>query len=121
MKKILITWIIISLILVGGLTYLGINIKLKNKDYYQLEDKLREAAQDYYAQYPNELPANNKIITVERLIITNFLNELKYKGETCNGYVIVKKNYLSHKYLSYLKCPNYQTKKYNFNNEGATL
>ncbi len=119
MKKILIIWFLISLLLVGGLTFIGINLKSKNKEYYELEDRIRNAAKDYYAQYPNELPINEVIITDEKLIEHNFLNNLNYNNEICRGYVLVKKTYLLHDYIPFIKCSNYNTKNYNEEHEGG--
>lgn len=121
MKKILIIWTIVALMLVTGLTFLGMNINSKNREYYDLEKQLTEAAQDYYSQYPNELPASKAVITAEKLSETNFINELKYKNEVCKGYVVIEKNYLNHGYSSYIKCSKYQTKNYNTENEGVNL
>ncbi len=118
MKKILIIWSLISVLLVGGLTYLGFNLQNKNKNYYKLEERLKTSAEDYYSQYPNELPANKKAITVPRLIETSFLMEFKNQNEDCKGYVVIKKNLLSHDYKPYIKCSNYETKGYDSTNEG---
>ena len=119
MKKLLIIWIIISFILIGGLTFIGINLNSKNREYYDLESKIKEAAQNYYAQYPYELPAKESEITSERLLNTNFLSNLNYKNETCEGYVVIKKTYLSHKYIPYIKCLNYNTKNYDGTRKGV--
>ena len=39
MKKILIIWSGIAILLVSGLTYIGYNLQNKNKDFYKLEKK----------------------------------------------------------------------------------
>lgn len=116
MKKILITWIIISVLLVGGLTYIGMNLKIKNKDYYEIEERLTEAAKDYYSQYAEKLPAKEGFITSNTLMESDFLSNLNYKNEKCTGYVKVTKTYLLHEYKSFIKCNDYTTKKYNEGN-----
>lgn len=117
MKNSLIISAFIMLILVGSLTFIGINLTKKNGEYYNLETEITSAAKDYYAQYPNELPNSEIIITAYKLIETNFLDKLAVNDEECNGYVIIKKNYISHDYKPYINCKNYQTKKYNPQNE----
>jgi len=104
-------------ILVGSLTFIGINLTNKYGEYYDLEKEFMSAAKDYYAQYQKELPNHNAIITASKLIEKNFLDELAVKAEVCSGYVVVKRNYISHDYKPYINCENYQTKKYNPQNE----
>ena len=117
MKNSLIISAFIMLILVGCLTFIGINLTKKNGEYYSLEKHLTSAAKDYYAQYPNELPNSEVVITASKLIETNFLDELAVNDEECNGYVVIQKNYVAHDFKPYINCKNYQTKKYNPQNE----
>ncbi len=121
MKKILIVWSIVAIILITGLTFIGINLKNKNRDYYALENKIQEAAKKYYSQYPNELPASESSITAEQLYNSDFLNNLNNKSEKCNGYVTIKRKYVGHDYTPFIKCSNYQTKKYEIKKEGDSI
>ena len=112
MKKILIVWIIIAVLLVGSLTFIGLKLTAKNKVYYELENKLTESAKIYYGQYPGHLPSTSLTITSDKLIKNNFLEALTLDKETCIGYVAVTKNGLFYKYQPFIKCENYTTKKY---------
>ena len=118
MKKILIIWSGIAILLVSGLTYIGYNLQNKNKDFYKLEKEIKTAAEDYYSQYPHELPTSKKVITSQKLMTTNFLKEFKNQNENCKGYVVIKKKLFSHDYFPYIKCSDYETKRLWHTNEG---
>ena len=121
MKKMLTIWIIIAILLVSVLTYMGVNMKNKNGDYYNLEKKLTSAAKVYYGQYPNQLPASELVITSTKLLKENFLEDLNNGIEVCNGYVVVKKSAMSYNYKSYIKCDIYSTKNYDSNLFGENV
>ncbi|MDD2504758.1 MAG: hypothetical protein PHF21_00620 [Bacilli bacterium] len=116
MKKILLMWVFVSIILVGLLTFFGINLKNKNQAYYELENKIKDSAINYYKEYPDKIFGKEHLIIDKELINQNFLNELKFKNEVCTGYVIIKKNC---NYKPYIKCDKYTTKDYNKIDLGA--
>lgn len=110
MKKIVYTGFGIVIILVLGLTVIGLNLKANNKDYYDLEKKIEESAKLYYSQFPDRFPSNEAIISANKLIENNFLKNMKLSKEECKGYVVVKKVYMYYEYAPYIKCKNYETK-----------
>lgn len=112
MKKILITWICVAIVLVAGLTILGFTITKKNKPYKNLEKKLTEAAEYYAGVYPDILSSNNIKITNEELIDHKYSETLTVNNEKCDGYVVVEKNMGAFNYKAYIKCDNYETKGY---------
>ena len=50
MKKNMIIWLILIVILVGGLTIIGLKIKNENKEYKTLEQKMTDVAKAYYRE-----------------------------------------------------------------------
>ena len=121
MKKAFVAMIVIAIMLVGGLTYIGFSLKSKNKDYYNLENKLMDSAKVYCGQYPGLLQTNNLTLSSEKLIGENFLDNLNHGEEACVGYVVVSKNGIAYDYKPFIKCPNYETKKYDASkNEGVS-
>ena len=112
MKKVLIVWIIIAVLLVGGLTIIGFKIKKQNKPYKDLEEKLQIAAEGYIGYYPNLLTSNEIRITNDELIDHDYSKKLNVNGQLCQGYVIVNKNMGMIEYDPYIKCKNYTTKGY---------
>ncbi|MDD4705791.1 MAG: hypothetical protein PHS24_01070 [Bacilli bacterium] len=110
MKKIVYTGFLIVIILVLGLTVIGLNLKAKNQNYYELEKRIEESAKLYYSQYPEKFPSNKTIITSDKLIEINFLKNMKLAKENCKGYVVVEKVYVYYEYAPYIKCKNYETK-----------
>ena len=59
MKKNMVIWLILIVILVGGLTIIGLKIKNENKEYKTLEKKMTDVAKAYYGEKPGLLK-NNK-------------------------------------------------------------
>jgi len=133
MKAIYVIWFIIAFILVGMLTLYGFLLQSKYGEYYALEKKLTTAAEKYYEQYPNYLPAKSASIVSEKLIESNFLkplqlwenlseiNEVGSYVDQCSGYVLVLKSGFKYQYKPYIKCEKYITKKYNDKYEENTL
>lgn len=115
MKKLIYVWITLILVLVFGLTIIGLNINSKNKKYYDLEDTIESATKNYLGQYPDEFPLNTLNMTSERLIATSFLDNLNISGEECKGYVVVKKKYMYYEYKPFIKCKKYSTKNFDDN------
>jgi len=115
MKKIMVVWIFIMIILVGGLTFIGFHKANTQGVYRELEKKIVTAAESYFEMNPNRLPnAGSLSITSERLIYEGFLDNLYHEGE-CIGYVIVTIRIRSHNFNGYIKCDNYTTHGFNEN------
>lgn len=98
--------IIILFILVIAIASIFTNTK---HTYANIEQKMKNAAQSYYKDRQQELPAedgNRVTITVEQLVEAeemNSLDKLK-KGEMCTGSVTVMNNHGYYLYLPYLDC-----------------
>lgn len=107
MKKILYVWITIAVILVGGLTFIGIKIKNQNSPYTEVEKELVFAAQSYMGQYISEMPSSQTTISYKKLLETGLIKENEYD---CDGYVFIKKNLATFDYKAYIKCDKYTTK-----------
>lgn len=116
MKKnntVFVVWGIIVVVLIALLTFLGFVLKNRNKDYIELEDKLLDKAKQYVDNkflYPEKKGDTVKITSAE-LIENEYLTDLKFEEDTCEGYVIVSYDGV-YKYKAYIKCDNYKTKGY---------
>lgn len=111
MKKILIVWIIIAVLMVGGLTTYGFLFNNQNKPYKTLEHDLQEAAEGYMGMYPAYLLSTNKLPN-EEMLKSGYSKELIVNNEKCEGYVEITNAGGVYKYKPYIKCKNYQTKGY---------
>jgi len=111
MKKILIVWVLVAVILVGGLTFLGFKIKEQNKPYRTLENKLEETAIGLIGEKPNILNSSNKI-TLEDFTNNGYEINMTVNGDKCDGYVVASKTMSFYKYTAYIKCSNYTTAGY---------
>lgn len=107
MKKILYVWITIAVIMIGGLTFIGIKIKNQNAPYTEIEKELVFAAQSYMGQYINEMPASQTTISYKKLLEANLIKENEHN---CDGYVLIKKNIATFDYKAYIKCDKYTTR-----------
>ena len=96
MKKILYVWIALAIILVGGLTFIGVKVKSQNAPYTEIEKELVFAAQSYMGQFISEMPASQTTISYKKLLDI--------------GYVFIKKNLATFDYKAYIKCDKYTTK-----------
>ncbi len=114
MKKTMIIWGIIAVILVGGLTIVGIKITKHDKPYKELEYNLKRQAESLIGEYPSLINTMNKI-TIEDFTNNNYKIDLKVNNEVCDGYVMVEKRGNFYNYIPYIKCSNYQTKGFDKN------
>ena len=94
MKKILYVWIALAIILVGGLTFIGVKVKSQNAPYTEIEKELVFAAQSYMGQFISEMPASQTTISYKKLLD--------------NG--LIKENLATFDYKAYIKCDKYTTK-----------
>lgn len=110
MKKITIVWTITLVIIVGGLTFIGFQIKKDNVNNF-MEDALKEQAEKYFGLYPGLFPTlgNSKKITYEELKDNDHDPKLE---SGCTGYVIVENKNSGFDYKAYVSCPNYTTEGY---------
>lgn len=112
MKKIIIIWTIISILLVTLLTIIGFKILEKKEVYLNFEKMLKSATKDYMTQNNEYLPTKEIIIKLDTLIENSLIEPIFVDNENCEGYVKVEKKYLSYEYFPYLKCKNYITNGY---------
>lgn len=107
-------WIIGGLggiiLLIVILSILGKQSEEKYYTYSEVENKLIEAAKNYYANNVDYLPKEDKMtstVTLNNLIEENYIKPLnKYLeyGDTCSAKVVVSKKNLIYDYLPYLDC-----------------
>lgn len=113
MKKMSILWFILSVLLIGSLTAIGVLYKQKSKKYKKLEEKLVEITKKYTStdfNYP--INSTNIIITYDELKEKKLINKLEVDNNKCNGYVEVVFNNIT-KYKAYIDCNVYKTHNYN--------
>ena len=111
MKKNMVIWLILILILVGGLTVIGFKIKNDNKEYKTLEKKMADVAKSYYGEKPSLLK-NNGIITIQELSEYDNTLVTKVNEEDCTGYIKTTSSMGIYDYKAYIKCDNYKTNGY---------
>lgn len=107
MKKIMIVWTIVLIIIVGGLTFLGFKMKEKNI-YDVLESSLVEQGKKYLGLYPGLYPSSGKTlrITNEELIEDGYDPKLE---KDCVGYLEVTASQVGYDYKGFINCPDYKT------------
>ena len=111
MKKVLIIWIPIAVVLVGALTYIGFSIKNQNAPYKKLEKELEKQAIALIGEKPAILSNGNKL-EINDFINNGYSINMVVGKDTCDGYVIVTKTLSIYKYTPYIKCNNYTTNGY---------
>ena len=111
MKKVMIIWAIVAVILVGGLTYVGFNIKNNDKPYKELEKALTKEAISLVGEKPSLVMTDNKI-TMDTFKANNISVNMGVSDDVCDGYVIVENVRGFYNYKPYIKCQKYQTKGY---------
>lgn len=108
MKKTLVIWFFVAVILVGGLTILGFKITKAKKPYRDIENTLKEAAISVVGQYP--LLGNRELLTLDDLKDNGFEVNMNISNEVCQGYVVLIKSGQILKYKPFVKCSSYETK-----------
>ncbi len=110
MKKLTIVWTITLVLIVGGLTVFGLNMK-KNNIGEISEESLVTQVKKYLGLYTAQHPTNGgeKKFTADQLKEDGYDPEL---SDECSGYVIVKAESMGYSYKAYVKCPDYVTKGY---------
>jgi len=108
-NRMFIIWIIIVIMIFGGLITFGFFYKSKIKKYQKFEDVIVSKTEEY-TKKENIYPEKNQSIkiNIKDLVSANVLKR-KDVLKTCDGYVTVSRN--QHiKYKPYLKCKYYVTK-----------
>lgn len=109
MKKMVIAWIFLAIVLFGSLLTIGIvNIK-KYEDYKLLESELVDAAQGYIEITDKKVTNKTIKITEADLESKNILPNMEVNDDTCSGYVNVKKTINGLEYKALIKCEKYET------------
>ena len=110
MKKLTIVWTLVLIMIVGGLTYFGLQIKKNNPDNIK-EKAFLEEAKKYLGLYPGLYPSNGgkTIIKYEDMKADGYNKSLESE---CTGYVVVKSVSIGFEYEAYVKCPDYTTDGY---------
>lgn len=95
------------------LVYTG-DMRLNSFDYSSLENRVVDAAADYYNDYYQGYKSENRLtITVVRLKHAGVLESLKVNNIECSGYVEIRKVIGNIEYNPYIKCDNlYKTEGY---------
>lgn len=114
MKKLLVVWIILAVIAVGGLTFLGFQITKQNEPYRKLEAELEKQANALVGAEPNLIYGGSKI-TIETLTEKGYPINQVVNDDYCYGYVIIEQNMNFYKYVPYIKCNKYKTVGYDKN------
>ncbi len=113
MRKISIIWGTILVIIVILLTVLGFLYKDKRIPYKELEQSLVEDAKKYvdvHFLYPQD--DSEVKVSYEEMKDEEYVSELKYGEDVCDGYVVVKSNGTVFEYKGYITCEQYTTKGY---------
>lgn len=109
---------IISVVIIFAIFFVVIIIGLMNNrtlSYFKIEQKLKDAAVEYYNAYPKKLPAeedNESKVDSKTLIDKEYIKSLsKYTdGKECSGEVYVTLRDGEYLYTPYLNCEDYNTK-----------
>lgn len=110
MKRIAIVWTITLIVIVAGLTVIGLKIKKDNVGNLS-EDALVEQTKKYLGLYTGLYPLKG-----ESLTLTN--QKLKDEGydanldKECDGYVVIENKDMGFTYKAYVSCPDYETEGY---------
>lgn len=114
LKKIILMVLLSIIVIIVGIIILS-SLKSKKLTYEQLENKMKNAAVNYYKNNENKLPTNGNSVTINYSTLQESEN-LKsidtYVGNksSCTGKVIVKNNNDKYSYTAYLDCgSNYKT------------
>ena len=111
MKKMLVLWGIVAIFAVGGITYIGLNMKKENVPYYELEKELEKQAIALVGEKPTMAYNGNKI-TIDMFKENNYNINMLINSDVCDGYVVLEQNMGIYKYHPYIKCSKYTTSGY---------
>jgi len=114
MQRVLIVWIFVTVLLVGGLTFIGWYNIQQNGMFFKLENKLETAARTYFGMYPDRHPANSLTINSNTLIEEDML-DFENEDLECIGYVIVTSQLIGYRYEAFIRCMKYSTNNFDYN------
>lgn len=113
-KLILIVLLIIVVIIIGVVSFSL--LKGTNLNYTELENKMQEAAINYYENNQDELPSIGNTVTITYSTLENSgeIKEIsKYTKSSCDGKVVVSNSNSNYAYTPYLDCGDaYKTVKF---------
>ncbi len=113
MKKMIIAWILIAILLFGTIYFIGIRVNKEYKDYRDYEADLIESATVFLNINERKINAGEKKkITVAELLKSGALSTNKINDDECDGYVTVKNNGVNYDYKAYIKCKKYTSVDY---------
>ena len=111
-NKIFVFWGVLVVAIIGLLTFTGFMVKKINNNYGKVEEKLVQVTKGYVDTkflYPDE--GDSIKVTAKELRDNEVLDELKNGEDSCDGYVIVKKDGI-YDFKAYIKCDKYKTRGY---------
>jgi len=109
MKKMFITWILLMILMVGGLTFIGWHNIQRHGIYFSLERTMRLAAEEYFEMF-NERLTGESVVSKETLIQQELIEGIDEELMRCVGYVLATPRGRSHTFRSYIKCEDYTTR-----------
>ncbi len=114
MKKFTIIWTLTLILIVGGLTVIGLNIKKENIGNIS-EKSLIEQAKKYLGLYTSLYPTKGSTLKLEGEKLKDEGYDPKLEKD-CIGYVIISNEDMGFQYKAYVSCPDYVTEGYSNNN-----
>lgn len=116
MKNIYFVWGFVIILLLGTITFIGLNLTKKNNEYKTLENEIEESVENYLGEHLNEYPKSaSKKIKISYIINNGYNINLNTSDDSCDGYVVVKKENVGYTFKSYIKCHDYETDGYKEN------
>ena len=109
MKKMIIAWIFLAVVLFSALLTIGIVNTKKYEDYKLLESELVDAAQGYIELTDKKITNKTVKITENDLKSKKLLPNMEVNDDLCSGYVNVKDTLNGLEYKAVIKCDKYET------------
>ncbi len=108
MKKYIIIWSIVIVLLFSTLTIFGFKYK-KIIKYKKMEESMVNIAKEYVKN--NNIKINKNIMTINltKLLEYNLDLQDKIVKDKCNGKVVITKGLIKNKFKAKITCKNYQT------------
>ena len=114
MRMISVVWGGLLILILVGLTAIGMIYKQKSQAYKELEKHLKEKGIEYVEKKALYADSDLKISS-DDLIKEGFIESLKVNDSECQGYVLIKKIRDHYEHNSFIKCEKYTTKGYDQN------
>jgi hypothetical protein len=110
-KKFIIVWLFFVRTLVSCFLYIGLKKDNKYKEYYKLENNLKESTSVYMSTNGFELSNGDSMKIDINDLVPAFADTHDTKNDKCEGYVLVSKDNNKVTYKTYLTCNEYKTLK----------